>query len=44
MHSDPVLADCPPAETVRVRGRLWFYEGGDIEREIDRVKALVVPA
>jgi peptidoglycan/xylan/chitin deacetylase (PgdA/CDA1 family) len=24
MHSDPVLPDCAPGETVRVRGRLWF--------------------
>jgi len=24
MHSDPVLPDCPPGETVRVRGKLWF--------------------
>jgi len=38
LHADPVLADCPPGETVRVRGRLWFYEGNDIEAEIDRVR------
>lgn len=24
MHSDPVLPDCLPGETVRVRGKLWF--------------------
>lgn len=24
MHSDPVLPDCRPGETVRVRGKLWF--------------------
>jgi hypothetical protein len=24
LHSDPVFPDCPPAETVRVRGELWF--------------------
>ena len=24
MHSDPVLPDCPPGETVRVTGKLWF--------------------
>ena len=24
MHSDPVLPDCPPGETVRVKGKLWF--------------------
>jgi peptidoglycan/xylan/chitin deacetylase (PgdA/CDA1 family) len=27
LHSDPVLPDCPPGETVRVAGRLWFVEG-----------------
>lgn len=26
-HSDPVLPDCSPGETVRVKGRLWFHEG-----------------
>ena len=24
LHSDPLLPDCKPGETVRVRGRLWF--------------------
>jgi hypothetical protein len=24
MHSDPVLPDCAPGETVRVSGRLWY--------------------
>jgi peptidoglycan/xylan/chitin deacetylase (PgdA/CDA1 family) len=27
LHSDPVLPDCAPGETVRVAGRLWFAEG-----------------
>lgn len=31
MHSDPVLPDCAPGATVRVRGRLWFHEGAAIE-------------
>ena len=26
LHSDPLLPDCRPGETVRVRGRLWFEE------------------
>jgi len=39
LHADPVMADCPPGETVRVRGRLWFYEGKDVEAELDRVAA-----
>jgi hypothetical protein len=24
MHSDPVLPDCAPGETVQLRGKLWF--------------------
>jgi peptidoglycan/xylan/chitin deacetylase (PgdA/CDA1 family) len=36
LHADPVLPDCAPGETVRVHGRLWFYEGKEIEREIAR--------
>lgn len=43
MHSDPVLADCSPGVTVRVRGRLWFYEGNDIDSEIERAQQ-VFPA
>jgi peptidoglycan/xylan/chitin deacetylase (PgdA/CDA1 family) len=27
LHSDPVLPDCAPGDTVRVTGRLWFTEG-----------------
>ena len=36
IHADPVLPDCPPGETVRLRGRLWFCEGLDIEPELKR--------
>ena len=39
LHADPVLPDCKPGETVRVRGRLWFYEGKDIEQELERAQA-----
>jgi hypothetical protein len=38
IHADPVFADCPPGETVRVRGRMWFYEGKDLEPELERMK------
>ena len=38
MHSDPVLPDCRPGETVRVRGRLFFYQGTDIQAEVNRRK------
>src|SRR5262249_18064376 len=40
MHSDPVLPNCPPGQTVRVRGKLWFYEGNAIEEEIERKSKL----
>jgi peptidoglycan/xylan/chitin deacetylase (PgdA/CDA1 family) len=36
LHADPVFPDCAPGETVRVRGRLWFYGGKDIERELEK--------
>ncbi len=38
LHADPVLPDCAPGATVRVRGRLWFYEGKDIDRELQAAK------
>ncbi len=38
LHSDPKLPDCPPGETVTAHGRLWFYEGEDIEGELARLK------
>jgi peptidoglycan/xylan/chitin deacetylase (PgdA/CDA1 family) len=38
MHADPVLPDCLPGQTVRVHGRLWFYEGSDIENESRRAR------
>ena len=34
IHSDPVFDDCNPGETVTARGHLWFYEGDDIQAEI----------
>ena len=36
IHADPVFPDCAPGETVRVRGRLWFYEGREVEKELAR--------
>lgn len=38
IHADPVLPDCAPGETVRARGRIWFYEGGDIDGELAEAK------
>jgi peptidoglycan/xylan/chitin deacetylase (PgdA/CDA1 family) len=39
MHADPVFPDCPEGETVRLRGRLRFYEGDRIDHEIERLAA-----
>jgi hypothetical protein len=36
LHANPMLPDCPAGQTVKVRGRLWFHEGTDIEGEIAR--------
>jgi hypothetical protein len=38
-HADPVLPDCAPGQTVRVRGRLWFYEGESVAEELKRASA-----
>lgn len=39
LHSDPQFPDCPPGETRHVTGRLWFYQGRDIQAEFDRLDA-----
>ena len=39
LHSDPQFPDCPPGETVKLRGWLSFFEGDDIEQELDRIEA-----
>ena len=38
LHANPMLPDCPVGETVKVRGRLWFHAGRDIEGEISRAE------
>jgi len=38
LHADPKFPDCPPGETVRLRGWLSFFEGTDIEGEFRRVE------
>lgn len=38
MHSDPQFPDCPPGETRRLQGYLTFYEGTDIEAELERLE------
>jgi hypothetical protein len=39
MHSDPQLPDCPPGDTVRVSGKLWFSSQGNPESEIEKIKS-----
>lgn len=40
LHSDPKFPDCAPGETQTLRGWLSFYEGADIDAELDRIKSL----
>jgi hypothetical protein len=40
MHSDPQFADCAPGETQRLHGWLSFYEGTEIDAELERIKHL----
>jgi hypothetical protein len=40
MHSDPQFPDCAPGETQRLHGWLSFYEGSDIEAELERINSL----
>jgi hypothetical protein len=43
IHSDPVLPDAAPGQRVRVTGKLWFYEGKHIAREIARNQRSTIP-
>ena len=37
LHSDPTFGTCEPGESKSLRGWLSFYEGADIEAELDRI-------
>ena len=37
MHSDPQFPDCAPGETELLHGWLSFYEGTDVEGELQRI-------
>ena len=39
IHSDPVLSDCAPGQTVRARGILSFFAGKEPEGEIARISS-----
>lgn len=40
LHSDPQVEDCPPGESRSLHGWLSFYEGDNIEAELNRLKPL----
>lgn len=40
LHSDPRFPDCAPGETQYLRGWFSFYEGTQIEQELDRIEAV----
>lgn len=44
IHSDPMLPEAAPGQRVEVRGRIWFYEGSDVESEIAKANAEFTPA
>ena len=37
LHSDPQLPDCPPGKTVKLNGWVSFYDGPDIDTEMQRI-------
>lgn len=39
LHSDPKFPDCAPGDTQRLRGWLSFYEGEDLDAELERIEA-----
>jgi hypothetical protein len=40
VHADPVIEDCAPGQTKRVRGWLSFYEGTDLDAELKRLREI----
>ena len=37
LHSDPQFPDCPPGKTVTLNGWVSFYDGTDIDTEMQRI-------
>ena len=37
LHSDPQFPDCPPGKTVSLNGWVSFYDGTDIDTEMQRI-------
>ncbi len=40
LHADPRFPDCPPGEERRIRGIVSFYEGENIQAELDRLDSV----
>lgn len=40
LHSDPKFPDCKPGKTVHLRGWVSFYEGDNINSEVERIGQL----
>ena len=38
LHADPKIPDCEPGETQRLVGWLSFYEGDDLDAELERIE------
>jgi hypothetical protein len=38
LHSDPKFPDCDPGQTQHLRGWLSFYEGADLDSELQRIE------
>ena len=41
LHSDPLFPDCPPGQSQSLSGWVWFYEGKEIDKELDRLTTLL---
>ncbi len=39
LHADPKFEDCPPGKTRWLRGWFSFYEGSNIDAELDRIES-----
>jgi hypothetical protein len=38
LHSDAKIPDCKPGASQTIHGRLWFYEGTDLDAELKRLE------
>jgi len=41
MHSDPQFPDCKPGETQHVKGWVGFYQGTDIDDQLERLRKVL---